>query len=313
MTTIHNNCKLNNMLKRSVLEGLKNASRSLWLSMTAIVVLTVSLASVALVIGLSVTVGYTVRNLDALVSFPAFFKENVTEDAINTQILPKIKANPKVKSIEYFDKDKARKKLEAGSVGFVSSYLSKEENYAWRYVLITPVRSEDYSDVVKTVKDGEYKDLFDSVPVDDGFVNQLLRFYNYINLFGIALIIIFSLISVLVMSNVLRMTIYSHKEEIEILRLVGATNNYIRGPFIAQGIFYNLISSFIVVVVYIIAVTLSLPILKNWFFGSLVTGGDQLISNLNLQLYGSLVGTVIMSILIGIATIYASIQRYLKV
>jgi cell division transport system permease protein len=301
------------MLKRSIVEGLKNASRSLWLSMTAIVVLTVSLASVALVIGLSVTVGYTVRNLDALVSFPAFFKENVTEDAITTQILPKIKSNPKVKTIEYFDKDKARKKLEAGSVGFVSSYLSKEENYAWRYVLITPDKSEDYSEVVQNVKEGEYKDLFDSVPVDKNFVDQLLKFYNYINLFGIALIVIFSLISVLVMSNVLRMTIYSHREEIEILRLVGATNNYIRGPFIAQGIFYNIISSIIVVVAYIVVVSLSLPILKNWFFGSLVAGGDVLISNLNTQLYLSLVGTVVISILIGIATIYASIQRYLKV
>jgi cell division transport system permease protein len=300
------------MLKRSIVEGLKNTSRSLWLSMTAIVVLTVSLASVALVIGLSVTVGYTVRNLDALVSFPAFFKENVTEDAITTQILPKIKSNPKVKTIEYFDKDKARKKLEAGSVGFVSSYLSKEENYAWRYVLITPDKSEDYAEVVQNVKEGEYKDLFDSVPVDKNFVDQLLKFYNYINLFGIALIVIFSLISVLVMSNVLRMTIYSHREEIEILRLVGATNNYIRGPFVAQGIFYNIISSIIVVIAYIIVVSLSLPKLKNWFFGSLV-GSDALISNLNNQLYLSLVGTVVISILIGIATIYASIQRYLKV
>jgi cell division transport system permease protein len=300
------------MLKRSIVEGLKNASRSLWLSMTAIVVLTVSLASVALVIGLSVTVGYTVRNLDALVSFPAFFKENVTEDAITTQILPKIKSNPKVKTIEYFDKDKARKKLEAGSVGFVSSYLSKEENYAWRYVLITPDKSEDYAEVVQNVKEGEYKDLFDSVPVDKNFVDQLLKFYNYINLFGIALIVIFSLISVLVMSNVLRMTIYSHREEIEILRLVGATNNYIRGPFVAQGIFYNIISSVIVVIAYIIVVSFSLPKLKNWFFGSLV-GSDALISNLNNQLYFSLVGTVVISILIGIATIYASIQRYLKV
>jgi cell division transport system permease protein len=301
------------MLKRSIVEGLKNASRSLWLSMTAIVVLTVSLASVALVIGLSVTVGYTVRNLDALVSFPAFFKENVTEDAITTQILPKIKANPKVKTIEYFDRDKARKKLEAGSVGFVSSYLSKEENYAWRYVLITPDKSEDYAEVVQNVKEGEYKELFDSVPVDKNFVDQLLKFYNYINLFGIALIVIFSLISVLVMSNVLRMTIYSHREEIEILRLVGATNNYIRGPFIAQGIFYNIISSVIVVIAYIIVVTISLPKLQSWFFGSLAAGGDALISSLNTQLYFSLAGTVVISILIGIATIYASIQRYLKV
>ena len=91
LTTNSNKCNLYDMLKRSILEGLKNSSRSLWLSITAIVVLTVSLSSVALVIGLSVTVGYTVRNLDALVSFPAFFKETVTEEAITTSILPKIK------------------------------------------------------------------------------------------------------------------------------------------------------------------------------------------------------------------------------
>ena len=144
-------------------------------------------------------------------------------------------------------------------------------------------------------------------------MNQLLKFYGYIQLFGIVLTIIFSLISVLVMSNVLRMTIYSHKEEIEILRLVGATNSYIRGPFIAQGIFYNLISSIIVIIAYSIVVFLSVPLLKNWFFGSLGAGSDGLIATLNLQLFGSVFGTVIVSVLIGIATIYASIQRYLKV
>ena len=296
------------MFKRAITEGLKSISRSIWLSITAITVLTVSLASVYLIIGVSVTVGYAVRNLDTLVSFPAFFKENVSEDAIYSQILPALKTNPKVKSVDYLDKEKAKKKLEEGSVGFVSSYLSKDENYAWRYVLITPDKSEDYGEMIRFVKDGQFKDSFDSVPRDENFVNQLLKFYSWINYFGVALILIFSFISILVMSNVIRMTNYNHREEIEILRLVGATNGYIRGPFVAQGVIYNIFSAGIVGIFFAVLISVFLPTLRGWIFGGASNGLD-----ISPQLYLSLLASILASILLGIITVHLSIRRYLRI
>ncbi len=295
------------MFKRFIVEGLKNATRSIWLSITAIMVLTVSLASIVLIITLSVTVGYTVRNLDKLVSFPAFFKENVVEEQITNTIIPQLKNTPNVKNIEYFNKEKARKALETGTAGFVSNYLKQDENLAWRYILITPDKSENYQTVVTAIKEGKYRDLFDDVPNDPKFIENLISFYSWVNIIGIAMIIIFGLISILVMSNILRMTIYNHRDEIEIMRLVGATNNYIRGPFVTQGIIYNIISAGLVVAFFVFGLTLANPYIKSYLEVSASDGGG-----LVTQVYLAMFVTVIASIGLGIITVYASIQKYLK-
>lgn len=298
------------MFKRFIVEGTKNITRSVWLSITAIIVMTVSLASVALIITMSVTVGYAVRNIDTLVSFPAFFKENVVEEQIISTILPKLKANPSLKSIEYFNKDKAKANLDAGLAGIASGTLKQDENYAWRYILVTPNKSEDYSNMVNFVKDGEFKDIFDEVSSDKPAIDNIVKFYGWVNLLGIVTVMIFSLVAVLVMSNILRMTIYNHKEEIEIMRLVGATNNYIRGPFVTQGILYNLISATLVTIIFISAIGIIAPTLKVYLGVSSLTngGGSDLIS----QIYFSLFITMFVSIGVGILTVYVSIQRYLR-
>jgi cell division transport system permease protein len=298
------------MLKRFILEGFKNITRSIWLSITAIIVMTVSLASVALIICMSVTVGYAVRNIDTLVSFPAFFKENVVEEQITSTVLPKLKTNPTIKSIDYFDKDKAKANLDAGLAGLASGTLKQDENYAWRYILITPNKSEDYSNLVNYVKDGEFKDVFEEVSSDKASIDSILKFYGWVNLLGIVTVIIFSVVAILVMSNILRMTIYNHKEEIEIMRLVGATNNYIRGPFVTQGILYNVISALLVVVIFVGSISILAPSLKSYLgVNSLTNGGG---SDLISQIYFSLFLTMFVSIAIGAITVYVSIQRYLK-
>jgi cell division transport system permease protein len=270
--------------------------------------MTVSLASVVLIITMSVAVGYTVRNIDTLVSFPAFFKENIVEEQIKSTILPKIKANTSVKSIEYFDKEKAKANLDSGLAGLASGTLKQDENYAWRYIMITPNRSEDYSNLVNFVKNGEFKDIFDEVSSDNSSVDNILKFYNWVNIIGIVTVIIFSVVAVLVMSNILRMTIYNHKEEIEIMRLVGATNNYIRGPFVTQGILYNLISALLVVVVFVSVISILAPTIQIYLGTNNLTSGGDLIS----QIYFSLFLTIFVSVGVGVLTVYVSIQRYLK-
>ena len=92
------------MLKRSLVEALKNLTRSIWLSVTAISVLTVSLASVALVATLFTTVGFAIRNLDNLISIPAFLSESYPEENVN-DLMSRVKSIPEVKSAQYSDRN----------------------------------------------------------------------------------------------------------------------------------------------------------------------------------------------------------------
>ena len=115
------------MFKRSLLEAFKNLTRSIWLSLTAISVLTVSLASVALVATMSTTVSFAVRNLDNLISVPAFLVDTYPEENVN-DLVSKIRSFPEVKSAEYYDKAKAKEELKNGGAGFNLDFLNNQNN-----------------------------------------------------------------------------------------------------------------------------------------------------------------------------------------
>lgn len=302
------------MLKRAFLEGVKNIVRSFWLAATAVTVLTVSLASVTLVASLSTVVGYAVRNLDNLISVPAFVQENVSDDQI-PDLTAKVRAIPDVKNVQYFDKEQANAALEAGNIGinldFIKSQAKDDKNLVWRFYLVTPKNSESYGKVIETLKGSDFKDTWKDVVGDENFVNNLISFNSWVRIVGIVLILIFALISILVMSNIIRITIYSHKDEIEIMRLVGATNSYIRAPFIAEGILFNLISALIVSLFFIPLSNIILPNVASWINGgniSATAGTGQLM----LQTYGIFGATLVGGLVVGGLTSYFATQRYLK-
>jgi cell division transport system permease protein len=305
------------MLKRSILEGFKNLIRSFWLSATAISVLTVSLGSVALIASLSTTVNFTVRNLDKLITIRAFLKEDFPEDKIPSLLdnINKI-SNVDKQKITYFDRDKAKKDLlennQAVSREFIERQIGSNENLAWRFIELSPKDASSYGQVIQSLRDikiDNINEIWQDIPRDENFVANINNLNRWVRIIGIVLIIVFATISVLVMANILRITIYSHREEIEIMRLVGATNNYIRLPFVMEGVFYNVFAAIFVTLIFVPSYNSLIPNLESWL------GGGNLIpnsSNLVLQIYLTLFFVIFFGIGIGIATSYLAIQRYLK-
>jgi len=301
------------MFKRSLIEALKNLTRSPWLSLTAISVLTVSLASVALVATISTTVGFAVRNLDNLISVSAFLAENYPEENVG-QLVEKIKTIPEVKEVKYFNREEAKKNLEEGGTGinldFLKTQTGENVNLTWRYILITPKQSENYGTVINTLKGPGFEDTWDKndIPGDQNFVDNLVRFNRWVRIIGVLLILIFAAISILVMANILRITIYSHRDEIEIMRLVGATNSYIRMPFIVEGVYYNLVAAVIVTAFFIPLFNLNLPNIARWIGGD-VSG---ISGSLLFQMYSIFGLTLFFGMAVGVLTSYMATQRYLK-
>ena len=74
-------------------------------------------------------------------------------------------------------------------------------------------------------------------------IDRLAKIVNYMRWGGFGLTIIFAILAVLVAFNTIFLRIYSNREEIEVMRLVGASNSFIRGPFIVEGIIYGTIAA----------------------------------------------------------------------
>ncbi len=289
-----------------MVEGAKNLTRSFWLSVTAVTVLIVSLSSVAIIIILRTATSFTLRQLDNSVDMAAFLQPDVSEETIQGigQELEKI---PEIDSWRYINSEEAKAELAENvnqSEGFRDTILSIDFETDLDYFIIKPTGVESYGRVHEILTSEKYESVFREVEDRQEFIQSLQSLYFWTNWIGIVVVIIFSLIAILVMVNILRMAIYNYRGEIEIMRLVGATNSYIQGPFVMQGTYFALLASLVTLAIFIPLGTLT----ANYF--SVNINSDT--SSLLAEIYLSLLLVVVVSTLVGMFTSFFATQKYLR-
>lgn len=292
--------------RHSLVEGAKNLTRSFWLSMTAITILVVSLSSVAIIIILRTSTSFTLQQLDNSVDMAAFLKPGVSPEIIKA-IGDDLNQIPEVESWKYISSEEAKKELAQSvnqSDGFGATLNSINFEANLDYFIIKPTGVDTYGRVHEILTSGKYENVFRDVENRQDFIRNLQSLYYWINLIGIAVVVIFSLIAILVMTNILRMAIYNYRGEIEIMRLVGATNSYIQGPFILQGTYFTLIASVIMLVIFVPFGNL----IANYFSANINSNTAGLLS----EIYLSLLLITLTSIAIGMITSFFATQKYLQ-
>lgn len=140
-------------------------------------------------------------------------------------------------------------------------------------------------------------------------IDNLITIANYIKIGGVSVIAILSFISIFIISNTIKLTVVSRKREINIMKFIGATNGYIRGPFVMEGLLFGLLGSILSIIIV--------------YFGYV-----GLFDTLNEQLFAILAGSLIspemiltdvtimfLSIGAGIGVLgsMVSVKRYLNV
>ena len=146
----------------------------------------------------------------------------------------------------------------------------------------------------------------DSIKYGQGTVERLFQLTNYVRYIGIALIVLLIFIALVFINNTIRLAILARRKEIAIMRLVGASNGFIRGPFLMEGAIHALIGSLLAVVVIQLLRMLVIPQIE-----SAIQFLDFSISDiLYLATYGILIGA---GLLIGLLGSAIAMRRYLKV
>ncbi len=146
----------------------------------------------------------------------------------------------------------------------------------------------------------------DSIKYGQGTVERLFQLTNYIRYIGITLIILLIFIALVFINNTIRLAILARRKEIAIMRLVGASNGFIRGPFLMEGALHALIGSLLAVGVIQLLRMFALPQLQNAirFLDFSVPDVTYLI------IYG---GLIVAGIIIGLIGSAIAMRRYLKV
>jgi cell division transport system permease protein len=305
------------MFKHAIFEGIKNLIRSFWLSITAIFIITVSLTSVAIVASLWVGVGYLLQQFDQQGVIYVDIKEGVTQQ--DREIMFKdIRSLSEVKEVTFIDKARAAEDLKenptlSNTVDNLQKSGEKTQtsiNFLKESFKIIPINVNQYDKVKTFVSQDKYTTIVDNVQGTQQYIETVQRIYYWTAIIGAVLVVTFAIISILVMINILRIAIYSRRDEIEIMRLVGATNAYIRGPFIAEGILYNFFAAIIVFIIFTPLIVYLGPSIQG--FVGLSTDSNVASAGLMNNLYISLTLTNIGGLVIGGLAATLATQRYLR-
>lgn len=153
-------------------------------------------------------------------------------------------------------------------------------------------------------------DGIDDINYYQELINQVNTISKYVQLFGFALIAILMVVSIFIISNTIKLTVFSRRQEISVMRYVGADNNYIRVPFMIEGLFFGLVGSLLA----FLAVYFGYAFLYRYFINN-IDSNLSILSLLNPIVFRRSLLEIFLSLGLGIGVLGSilSIRKYLKV
>lgn len=298
-------------LLRVMKYGLRNFWRNGLLSVATIIVMVLALLTFeGLMIFSSITEG-AIASLENKIDISIYFKTDAKEDDM-LAIEREVKALPEVERVAYISRDEALRVFRATHAGDVTINKALDElgeNPLAASLNIKAKNPEDYRKIAEHAERDEFKNVVSKVTYSENknVIGSLTKMIDAVNRVGIAANIIFALIAIIITFNTIRLAIYANREEIGIMRLVGASNSYIRGPYIVEGILYGAIGT-------IIALLITVPVVMGISpYVSIMVRSIDLSAIFYGQFFEIFSSTLILGVALGVTSSSIAITRYLKV
>lgn len=188
-----------------------------------------------------------VATLQEKIDISAYFKSEATEDQV-LKIKSDVSALPEVDSVIYISRDQALTDFKARHAQdqLIQDSLSQLDSNPLAASLNIKTRdSSQYASIAKFLEKGPLSAVIDKISFYEnrGVIERIESISDGVKSWGLGMTLVLALIAVLVTFNTIRLTIYNQKQEIEIMRLVGASNWHIRGPYLVEGGLYGLFAS----------------------------------------------------------------------
>lgn len=219
-------------------EGIKSVWNNRMMSLASIGVLASCLVITGAAVLLSINVSYVVDSLGQENQVTVYLEDDVTELEAVMEIAPIIREIDNVEDCVFYSRDEAIEQYKE-ELGDLFEEMQGDANPLPHAFHVTMTDLSLYDDTVEQIAevDGVYK-LSDRSEV----ASKLTGLNTLVAQIGIWIIIILGIISLFIISNSVRMTMYSRRFEISIMKSVGATNTFVRIPFIIEGMLIGLIS-----------------------------------------------------------------------
>lgn len=297
----------------STIFALQNFFRNWWLSVISIFLMVLTSLSITLIGGLNIVGQKVIKTVEQKVDINLFFYSTATE----TQILAAqeyLKSMPEVAEVVYVSPNEALSWLKtkhANDPEFLASLAEIEPNVLPASLVMRARSINAYPKIVKQFQTSPYNELVEKTDYSDNqeVILRISQLVDRASQVGGVVSVIFVVISVIVIFNMIRLAIYSHREEVGIMKLVGATNWFIRSPFILESIFLGFLAALLTMAIFYLMVYLSNSFLQTFFDGYGFSPLVYLNENLLILAAAEVLGAVLLSVFSSMV----AINRYLKI
>jgi cell division transport system permease protein len=297
-------------LARTLKTALISLWRNRWLSLASTLVMIITLLIISIFVSLTIVTNKVTAAIKSKIDMAAYMEDTATDDQVFA-LRKVLLARSDVADVYYVSKKEALREWQERNKdnADLRDIITEEENPLPRSLEIKTKTPEDLDNIAKLLSSQDYAPLIKELSHTKSrdMINRLVRFANFIKISGWSLTVIFVLISILVIYNTIRLTIFARSEEIEIMKLVGATDWFVRGPFIFEGIAYGIAATIIASLLLYLGFAIVMPIARNYLGGFDLGGGYLGVSFALVVVIELAVG-----VLLGMLCSVLAVKKYLK-
>lgn len=303
------------MVWRIFLAGATNFVRNAWLSIAAMAVMVVTLSIVLFSFIANATFSHTIQDIRDRIDVSVYLRDDITEEQ-RAELTNQLQGLSNVRAVEYVSKDQALAdylKLNEENVDLQLA-ISQTDNPLPASLRLKLHNPDLINEIKQFLDQPEIKELQSDETSYAGdrkeAIDNISRATSFIQKAGIAGVLLFAMISVLIIFNTIQMAIFNRRDELSIMRLLGASRWYIRGPFLVESALIGVLSALIAVGISKAIFAIASGTLGASTFGLLdIAYSGIFFSNNFWPILAIVLG---MGVIIGIGSSFVATQRYLS-
>ncbi len=239
--------------ERIVKTGIVNFFRNAWLAVAAIAVMVITLSIVLFSVIANATFANTITQITDKIDISVYLKDTVSTEQ-KDKLISDLKTLDSVEVVEYDTKEDALNRYKEQNKDNLKLLLaiSQTDNPLPAGLRIKPTNPDNIEPIRQFLEKPEVKELQADQTSYSGdrkeAIDKIGSATTFIRRAGIVGVVVFAMISMLIIFNTIRMAIFNRRDELTIMRLLGASTWYIRGPFVVETVFYGVVSAIISVV-----------------------------------------------------------------
>lgn len=291
--------------------GFKNFWRNGWLSTATVAIMTLALLVFVSLIMFGVVTDHAAASIQDKIDISAYFATNTSEDQI-LNIKQSLEGLPEVQSVEYISRDQALAIFKQNHVNdpTVSQAINElDTNPLEASLNIKAKDPSQYAAIAQYLSSQNIAQYLDGQPSyynNQTVIDRLTKIVKGVETGGLVITFLLALIAGLVVFNTIRLAIYSNREEIGVMRVVGASNAFVRGPYVVEGV----ICAAIAAIAGMILVTPALYVVSPYL--DVFIPGLGLFHYFYTHIVSLLLYELLFGVVIGALSSFVAVKRYLR-